>query len=145
MKKSILFLAIFAVLGFAQAANATEGERARETFKKHFSGAENVQWAQLENDVQKASFLWGGHRTEAYFGAEGEFLGAIRGLLFQQLPIAVSRTLDQKFDKRVILEVREVTNHEGTSYTIQMEWKNKRYRVRLESDGSILERSVVKK
>lgn len=148
MKKVSILLPVLlavALMGFANPGKTGEEDRARQTFSRQFAGAEHVKWTSLDNEFQKASFLWGGHRTEAYFGANGEFVGAIRGLLFQQLPLAVSRVVDQKFENRVILEVREVTNAEGTSYTVLMNWKNKRYRARLQADGGLIESEVVRK
>jgi len=148
MKKISILLPVLlavALTGFANSGKTKEENRVLQAFNRQFAGAQYVKWTELENDLQKASFLWGGHRTEAYFADNGEFVGAVRGLLFQQLPLTVARAVDNKFENRVILEVREITNAEGTSYVILMNWKNKRYRARLHADGGLMESEAIRK
>ncbi|MCR6720143.1 MAG: hypothetical protein NVV59_07515 [Chitinophagaceae bacterium] len=145
MKKITILLPVLLAAVLMSFTTPGENDLARQNFSRQFAGAEHVKWTTLDNDFQKASFVWGGSRTEAYFTTKGEFVGAIRGLLFQQLPLVVARMVDQKFQNRVILEVREVTNAEGTSYSILMDWKNKRYRARLQADGAVIENEVVRK
>ena len=137
MKKILVVLPMMLALTFAAFAGNDSEAVAKVNFNRQFSGAEFVSWT-MEHEFHKVSFVWAGHRTEAYFNKDGKFIGAVRGLFYQQLPLSVIRKVDEKYENRVILEVREITNELGTSYSVLMNWKNKRYRVRLHADGSVL-------
>ena len=145
MKKILMILPAMLAVVLSAFAGKDDEARARANFNRQFAGAENVSWTTTDNDFHKATFLWAGHRTEAYFSNEGKFVGAIRGLFYQQLPISVVRSVDDKYDGRVILEVREIANQEGTTYSVLMNWKKKRYRVRLHADGSVIETELIRK
>ncbi len=146
MKRITILLPVLlavSLMSFA-APHTGEEDRAKLNFARQFAGVENVKWSQVDRNYQKASFLWGGHRTEAYFDKDGRFVGAIRGLFYQQLPLAVAGTVDRKYENRVILSVREISNAEGTSYSVLMDWKGKRYNVKLQPDGAVLSAEVEK-
>jgi len=115
-----------------------------EVFKKEFAGAENVTWSQQEN-YQKATFILGGHRVVAYFNEENEFAGCIRNILYDQLPLIVTKTIDQKFPGAEMQEIREITNSDGTSYLIRVDVNNKKLKVKITSDGNITEIEKLKK
>lgn len=145
MKKILVLLPMMLALTIVAFAGNDDEARAKANFNRQFAGAENVSWSTVNSDYHKVSFVWAGHRTEAYFGQDGKFVGAIRGLFYQQLPLAVVRTVDEKYEDRVILEAREITNESGTTYSVLMNWKNKRYRVRLQADGTVVETESYRK
>ena len=115
-----------------------------EVFKKEFAGAENVTWSQQDN-YQKATFILAGHRVIAYFNEENEFAGCIRGILYDQLPLIVTKTIDKKFPGAEVLEIREITNGDGTSYLLRADMNNKKYKIKISSDGNITEIEKLKK
>ena len=115
-----------------------------EVFKKEFAGAEQVTWSQEEN-YQKATFILGGYRVVAYFNEENEFAGCIRNILYDQLPLIVTKTVDKKFPGADLLEISEITNGEGTSYLLRMETNAKQLKVKINSDGNIEETVKLKK
>ncbi len=127
-------------------ANKTQEDPRTETvFAKQFSGAENVKWTNLEDGFQKASFTLGGIRVEAYFNSEGELAGAVRNLFYSQLPLTIIQSVSSKFADAVVTEVREISNTEGTSYRIVLEQKDKKYSLKLNSQGEIIESVKTKK
>lgn len=136
----VLPLAIMATVfsSFASVKVNSEPD-AKKEFSKQFAGAANVIWSVVQADLAKVSFTWAGHRAEAYYNSNAELIGTVRGLFYEQLPLAIIRTVDTKFKAPVILEVREISNEEGTSYVVVMERKDKKYKVRLNSQGSIIE------
>lgn len=140
MKKNFLLLAFFVaattMTAFAAPATSTE-PTAEQVFEKQFSGAENVEWSTVADNYKKVVFTWGGHRTEAYFNSNGEFVGAIRGLFYAQLPLSLIRSLDTQFKNHTVMEVREITNEEGTNYTITLEKKDRQYKVRVSPSGHV--------
>lgn len=141
-----------AVLLAAGSATVLAGEttpfhnpKAEAVFAKQFAGAENVKWASVDADHVKVAFTLGGTRAEAYFSAAGELLGTVRNLFYNQLPLLVMQSVSNRFGEPVIIEVKEITNTEGTSYRVILEHKEKKYNVRLNSLGEIIESEKVKK
>jgi hypothetical protein len=115
-----------------------------EVFKKEFAGAENVTWSQ-QDDYQKATFVLAGHRVIAYFNENNELAGCIRDIFYDQLPLIVSKTIDQKFPGADMQEIREITNSDGTSYLVTVNENNKKLKVKITSDGNISEIEKLKK
>ena len=128
-------------------ASATPGNEndAVLTFQKQFVGADNVKWTKSEDGFQRVAFTWNSRRMEAYFDRDGEFAGAVRGLFYDQMPLIVIRSIERNFKKPLVLEVREITNTEGTFYSLLMEIKGKKYRVKVDIGGGILDQERVKK
>jgi len=138
MKKIFILLPLMlaaTIMGLAAEPGPGSEPTAVQTFSRQFAGAENVRWSKEEDGLQRVSFVWGGHRSEAYFSATGEFLGALRGLFYQQLPLSVIRAVDKRYDHPVVLEARELSNQEGTTYSLLLEYRSKRLRVKLNGDG----------
>lgn len=147
MKKIFVSLSLILTAAVSTAfANlvTVPGPGVEEVFKKEFAGAEQVTWSQQEN-YQKATFILGGHRIVAYFNEENEFAGCIRNILYDQLPLIVTKTFDKKFPGADLLEIREITNSEGTSYLLRVETDNKQFKVKINSDGNIEETEKLKK
>ncbi len=119
--------------------------KAEEVFKRQFAGAQNITWSTGEQGVTKVSFVWGGHSTVAYFNSEAEFVGSVRNMFFDQLPMIVVRAVDQKFKSPVVTEVREVSTDEGTTYALSLEEGTKKYAVKFNSLGQLLSKERVKK
>ena len=119
-------------------------DKVKEAFKKEFARAESVKWSDL-GDYQLATFVFGSHRMEAYFNTDGELQGSVRDLLFDQLPLAVMRSFDNRFAGADISDIREITNTEGTSYRLTVESQHKKYHVKVDTGGNFSEIVKVKK
>lgn len=146
MKRIILSAMLVSVLGIASSfakANHPNETTAWKNFKKEFAGAELVQWSSA-GDFQKASFILAGHRAEAYYNADGELAGSVRDLFYDQLPLAVMKAVDSRFENAGIIDVREISNTEGTSYKVQIEYGKKKYSLSLASSGELLEKRSLK-
>jgi hypothetical protein len=127
---------------FASPAISKEPD-AKKEFSKQFAGAANVSWSVVKTDLARVSFTWAGHRAEAYYNSNAELIGTVRGLFYEQLPLSVIRTVDSKFKTPAVLEAREISNEEGTSYVVVLERKEKKYKVRLNGQGTILEEQKI--
>lgn len=140
MKRIFVSLSLTLIVGitmvFAKGKTDVKDE-IKESFKKEFSGAELVKWDKVE-DYQRAVFVFHGHRSIAYFSDEGEFLGSARDILFEELPLAVIKSLDKHYDGADFMEIHEIFNIEGTSYWLTAERQNKRYRIKVNTHGEIL-------
>ena len=141
MKRIFVSLSFMLTVGLATGfANEKMNvpDKVKEAFKKEFTGVESVNWSDL-GDYQRAAFVFGGHRTEAYFNTDGELQGTVRDLLFDQLPLAVMKAIDNRFNGAGIMVIREITNIEGTSYRITFEAQHKTYRVKVDTGGNFSE------
>lgn len=147
MKNLILSLSVVLVTGVTPVL-ATEQFDAdpitEAVFAKKFSGAENVKWSQVDDGHKKVSFTLGGIRAEAFFSADGELLGTVRNLFYSQLPLVVIQAVNNRFDSPVIVEVKEITNLDGTSYKIVLEQKSRKYNVKVNGSGDVVESTKVK-
>ena len=146
MKKIILSLCVLAICSstlFA-ADQPVNNPRAHETFRKEFSGAQSVNWS-LEGQFAKASFILGGNSAIAWFDAEGALVGSIRDLSYNQLPLVVMTALEKRFPQSANLDIREITNEEGTRYKLTVEHNSKKLKVALYPDGTIESVQRVKK
>ncbi|PZR27194.1 MAG: hypothetical protein DI535_11100 [Citrobacter freundii] len=146
MKKFFL-AAIILTAGVVSAfANPVEKDpKAEETFSRQFSGAQNITWSRTEDGVLKVSFVWGGHSSVAYFNEKSELVASARNMFFDQLPMAVVRSVESKFKSPVVTEVRELYTDEGTSYNLVLEEGTKKFKVKLNSMGDILTKDRLKK
>ena len=146
MKRIILSLAALLTIGTAAFANNLPGDNAKAvaTFKKEFSSAELVQWSE-DNGYAKASFILGGTRAVAVFNSDGELLGSMRDLVFNQLPLQVLSTLEKRFAGSAIFDIRELINGDGTRYRFTLEQKGKKYTASVFPDGSIEEIRKIRK
>jgi hypothetical protein len=141
MKNFIVATATALAIGMSPvfANGSNENPQAAKVFAQQFIGAQNVKWSSLHDGYQKVSFVLNGVAAETYFDAEGELLGTIRNLLYNQLPLAVMQKVSKKFTDGVVLVVNEITNPDGTSYKLTLEQKNRKYDVRLNSLGEVIE------
>lgn len=147
MKKFFLVLSLSLAVVLTTAAHPVtrENPRAEKAFQKMFAGASHINWSEVKEGFLKVSFVWGGHQSVAIFDRNAQLVGTIRGLFFSELPLSVSKSVAATFNTPVVLEVNEIFNEEGIHYKILMEYKNKRYNVRLNGLGQILEKERVKK
>ena len=148
MKKSLLLLPLLVATTIMTASAADPGKKELQTeraFQKQFSGAQNVVWSKADDGLQQVAFVWGGLRTIAFFSPDAELVGSIRNVFFSHVPLAVIRSVENNFSSPVVVEVVEITNQEGTSYSLLLEEKNKKYRVRINSYGDVVLKEKVKK
>lgn len=148
MKKNLLLLPLVLAVTVLTAAAADPGKKdvlAERAFQKQFSGAQNISWTKTNDGLHQVSFVWGGLRTVAFFNGDAEMVGSIRNVFFSHLPLTVLRSVETNFANPVVVEVTEITNQEGTSYNILLEEKNKKYKVRVNSYGDVLQKDKLRK
>lgn len=140
-----VLMAVTAASVFATPNPDKADPRTEAIFKREFAGAHDVKWTSLKEGLQKVTFVWGGIRTIAYFNERAELVGSVRNVFYDHVPLSVVRTIGSRFSNPVVIEVTEISNPEGTSYKMILEQKNKRYQVRINSSGTILEKERIKK
>lgn len=145
MKNFILSLALIIVAGASTANASGEDPRAEKKFSQQFSGAQNVKWTKLEDGYLRVTFILNGIGAETYFDKDSEIVGTVRNLFYGQLPLSVVQAINNKFGEIVPLEAKEITNEDGTSYRVLFEQKSKKYSVRVNSLGEIIDKQKIRK
>lgn len=145
MKKIFLSLVLFlSVAGVTAFASGRVTKEAESSFRKEFPSAEVLNWSQV-GDYLQAVFILNGHRTIAYFREDGQFAGSMRSIFFDQLPLAASKAIDNKYKSADVIEIYEITNDEGTSYKISLNSEGKSYKLKVDGNGNISDSERVKK
>ena len=147
MKKLFLSLSLMLAVAVSTAfANdgANVNEQVQASFKDEFPGANLIGWSSA-GEFAKATFILWGHRTEAYFTNDGELQGSARSLFYNQLPLAVMTAIDKRFTETEVLDIIEINNTEGTTYSLLLETNSKKYRIKVDAGGSINEIKRLKK
>jgi hypothetical protein len=112
----------------------------KQSFKKEFPGVESVQWDK-SGDYRIATFIVDNHRVQAYFDSDGEMLGYARNMLFGQLPMRVTMSVDKAFPGTAVYNIQEVVNPDGTFYWLTVETAEWLYRIQLADNGKIIQKS----
>lgn len=147
MKKTLialsLVLTVTAATAFAGSPDPVS-EEAKLAFKKEFPGAELISWVNT-GEFFKATFIFSGYRSEAYFSEEGELYGSARNIFYSQLPLAVTKAVEKRYTNTDVIEVCEITNGNGTRYLISLDAPRRKYKVQYDAGGNLLEVEKVKK
>jgi hypothetical protein len=146
MKKSIIvFSAILTVITATAFVGAKPGGNPAEaTFQKEFNGATNVKWTEGK-DVISASFILSDSRIIAYFSSDGELLGTARNVLFNQLPLAVVKEINNHYGNAPISDIIEYTSGLATYYGMYVDTPTKQLKIKITSEGDITVEKRTKK
>lgn len=114
----------------------------QENLAKAFPGAADVKWEKI-GDFYVADFKHDKDKISAYFEEEGVLYKTTRYIDANSLPLAVARSLNDRFSlKDKAKKVLEVSRQNGTYYLISFEYNDKKYIVDSDPSGNL---SVVKK
>ena len=142
----MIAFAVMVTLITTAASAGTKGEDnpALATFQKEFKGAEDVKWSE-NRDVIFASFTLSDSRVIAYFSNTGELLGTARSVLFNQLPLAVVREINNRFGTAPIYDIIEYTFDGDTFYHMDIDTPTRHLKVKASSSGEITVEKKLKK
>ena len=147
MKKTLialsLVLTVTAATAFAGSPDPVS-EEVKTAFKKEFPGAELIAWANAGEYI-KATFIFSGYRSEAYFSEEGELYGSARNIFYSQLPLAVTQSVEKRYTGADVIEVSEITNGNGTRYLLRLDSQKRKYKVQYDAGGNLLDVEKIKK
>jgi hypothetical protein len=146
MKRSIIvFAAILTVISTTAFVGAKPGGNPAEaTFQKEFNGATNVQWKEGK-DIISASFVLSDSRIIAYFTTDGELIGTERNVLFNQLPLAVVKEINNRYGNAPISDIVEFTAGLETYYGMYVDTPTKHLKIKVTSEGDVTVQQKTKK
>jgi len=146
MKRSIIvFAAILTVISTTAFVGAKPGGNPAEaTFQKEFNGATNVQWKEGK-DVISASFVLSDSRIIAYFTTDGDLIGTERNVLFNQLPLAVVKEINNRYGNAPISDIVEYTSGLETYYGMYVDTPTRHFKIKMSSEGDVTVQQKSKK
>jgi hypothetical protein len=146
MKKFIIALAAAVTLisSTAFAGGKEKINPALTTFQKEFKGAMDVKWNEGKEAI-KASFVLNNFRVEAYFSYTGDLIGTARNILFNQLPLAVIKEIDNRYGSTPVYEITEYNTDGGTFYDMTVELSTKTLKVRATPAGELTVQKKIKR
>ena len=122
MKK--LFISALLAITVAASSFAAEGNNVsytvRNNFSSQFKKASDVQWTSGEN-YTKATFVLDNVRTEALYGAEGEFIGTNQAITLEELPVNAKRAFAKKYEGYTVKEAIRFEGSQESAYYISAE------------------------
>ena len=143
MKKILIALSLMLTVGLTSAfANEPKvNPSVLASFQKEFSFVTDAKWT-VGNEYSTAVFILADRRIVAYFSNEGEYLGSVRDLIFNQLPMAVINAMNKRFGTIGVYEIVEHAIGEETFYYMTVEYANKILRIEATPSGGL---SIIKK
>jgi hypothetical protein len=147
MKKFLLAVSLSLAVVLTTAAHpvTSENPRVEKAFQKMFAGASHVNWSEVNDGLLKVSFIWGDHQTLAIFDKNAQLIGTLRGLFFKELPLSVTKSVREHFSSPIVLEANEIFTEAGIRYALVVENDNQKYKIDVDSLGSILAKEKYKK
>jgi len=138
MKKRIIGLAV--VTGFVVTTAFTNRmdptPSVLRAFQTAFRDATNVEW-QDRPEFAKVHFNLNGAQVEAYYEFDGTLIGTARTILFNQLPLAAFKEVENRFPQSAFYNVTEYMKQGELFYMLTVEQASKRMMVKVFPSGDL--------
>ena len=93
-------------------------KKIQSAFQKEFASAFNPRWEAVGDGVYHVSFTQNSEVMDAYYNEDAELISIARYVNNDQLPLLVTKTLNQKFKGAEISQIRELVTENETSYLV---------------------------
>lgn len=111
--------------------------RVESSLLKKFSGAQYVSWQIMkEARIYHATFIYNHERLNAFLDDNGELIATGRYIPASNLPLLVTRNIQEKYPSYILVESIEYIKENETSYILKMESPKKSLTVHAYSSGS---------
>ncbi len=145
MKKFLLVLSGLLVVGVIMTTaqmNPIADTKVKDSFKKEFPEAQSVKWLDTQ-EYNRADFVMKDYRLQAFFSKQGDLIETHRDLSYNQLPLSVMKELEKNFPETAFSQIEEISDNNGTKYSLIAESAKKIYKLIATPDGiiSIIERT----
>src|SRR4051794_11012687 len=141
MKTVIMSVLATIVLGLTTTQakeNFAVHNQLKKSIQREFGRVESVNYYDQGNYTM-GLFMDDGHHVAAFFEKEsGELLGSARTISTEELPLQVLKTVNKKFPTANFLQSLEITNQEGTFYSMSLENISGYYRINVEPTGYVV-------
>lgn len=121
MKKFII-IAATAFVSMASFANVDPvNGRVLEAFRSSFADAKNVEWKSLdESGLFQATFNYQNSELSAFYSEEGEMVAVARYINKNNLPIMVTKAIQERFSEHAIQTAIERISYGATTYHVTL-------------------------
>jgi len=126
------FLLLLLTSSFAF-TDSTVNARIKSVFEKDFAAGSDVKWTKAEN-VYVATFTVNGNYQTAAYDEEGKLICIGRYIGQSQLPLKVSRAMEEKYGSYTIDPSIIEVSADQTSYFFNVE--NEKFIMKIKSDAS---------
>ena len=143
MKKFIL-IAATAFISLASFANVDPiTGKVLESFRTEFASAKNVQWKSLDDaGLFQATFTYKNTELSAFYDAEGSLVATARYIDKNNLPIMVTKAIQEKYPEHTMKNAIEHIANGTTTYHVTLHGVKSSMIVSASSAGNL---SVFKK
>jgi len=144
MKKTFLTLFVFWIISITAmmaSERADVDPKILSAFQKEFSFATNAKW-DVKGNLTQVNFLLNDQGVTAWYNSDAELVITARNILYNLLPISVTRALEKEYTGADFSGITEVNRNNETYYQIRADGKNKSFLLKASPSGSI---SVLKK
>jgi hypothetical protein len=144
MKKTLLTMFAFLMLGISVmiASERTNIDpKILSAFQKEFSFAKNAKW-EVKGNLTQVNFLLNEQGVTAWYNSDGELVTTARNILYNQLPISVTRALEKEYAGADLLGITEINRNNETYYQMRADEKSKKFLLKVSPSGNI---NVLKK
>ena len=143
MKKIFLTAALaVAVIASSFASDVKVDKRIQTAFQKEFASAFNPRWEALAEGLMHVTFTQNVEVMDAYYNEDAQLVSFARTVAPDQLPLLVSKTINEKFIGSQISDIRELVSQNETSYLVTARSESKVVVARVYPSGSV---QIVKK
>ncbi|GAO42398.1 hypothetical protein [Flavihumibacter petaseus] len=143
MKKFIIIAATaFVSLSSFASVDPVTG-KVLESFRSEFADAKNVQWKSLDDaGLYQATFNFRNTELSAFYNADGEMVATARYISIENLPILVTKAIQDRYPDHIVKNVIEHISGGNTTYHITLHGQKSSMIVSATPSGNI---SVFKK
>ena len=119
--------------------NAQAPEAVKKTFQAKYPGENDPDWHKDSHGYYEAHFKKDGIHYRADFNADGTWVETENSIDEDDLPEAIKKVIEDKFDDEDINEVERVDSAtKGVFYDVEFKKKGKNKDVEFRADGTII-------
>jgi hypothetical protein len=131
--KTLILAGAFALSSVATQATPTRTSAETKTISYQatqnlyamYGHLENVTWRQSINNMIRADFVFEEESYAVFFSDQGEFLAETKKVTLSDLPLALRKTANQKFEGVTLTESLELFNADEHAWFFKTEFEGK--------------------
>lgn len=133
----VLLLGLLSTTIFAADDPIKVNRKVESSLLKKFSGASYVSWQVMkEQRIYHATFIYNHQRLNAFLDDNGELIATGRYIPALNLPLLVTRNIQEKYSSYILLESIEYIKGNETSYILKLDNPKKSLTVHAFATGS---------
>jgi len=125
MKKFFVTAALaIGLVSMSFASDVKVQKRVQSAFQKEFATAFNPRWETVASGLFHVTFTLNSEVMDAYYNEEGQLISIARYVSREQLPMLVTKTINDRLGSAEISQIRELVNENETSYLVTAKKSN---------------------